>query len=106
MPKMLVKENGGEVSASIDETNRVRALLGLKPLEGTGRPILPPAAAVVPAPLELAAGRVAGPALPSGGALPAAAKGGVTCEGGLEGGPEAVMALKLHKYTESRPLWR
>ena len=28
----------GEVSASVDETNRVRALLGLKPLQGTAKP--------------------------------------------------------------------
>ena len=32
MPRMNVRESNGEVSASIEETNRVRALLGLKPL--------------------------------------------------------------------------
>mmetsp|Transcript_38009 Transcript_38009/g.119329 ORF Transcript_38009/g.119329 Transcript_38009/m.119329 type:complete len:97 (-) Transcript_38009:201-491(-) len=32
---MVVKEKGGEVSASVAETNRIRALLGLKPLAGT-----------------------------------------------------------------------
>jgi len=33
--EMVVKEKGGEVSASVAETNRIRALLGLKPLAGT-----------------------------------------------------------------------
>ena len=42
--KMMVKESGGEVSASVEETNRVRALLGMPPLSGTG----PPAAASAP----------------------------------------------------------
>ena len=32
LPEMNIKERNGEVSASIEETNRVRALLGLKPL--------------------------------------------------------------------------
>ena len=37
IPSMAVKETGSEVSASIEETNRVRAELGLKPLaEGKG----------------------------------------------------------------------
>jgi len=32
LPKMKTKEKGGVISASVDETNRIRALLGLKPL--------------------------------------------------------------------------
>eukprot|EP01083_Nonionella_stella_P186774 684777_1 len=41
MPKMTTKESNGEVSASITETNRVRALLGLKPLNVGCAPSVP-----------------------------------------------------------------
>lgn len=30
--KAVVSENNGEISCSVEETNRIRALLGLKPL--------------------------------------------------------------------------
>ncbi len=33
IPKAIVSEQNGEISCSIEETNRVRALLGLKPLK-------------------------------------------------------------------------
>lgn len=101
--------------ASVDETNRVRALLGLKPLQGTTNAVpLPPS---TPQPLEPAAGQVAGPMLPSTGApyalvADAASAPGVT-QGGRAGGSteagvgaEAVLALRLSRYTDARPQWR
>jgi hypothetical protein len=57
---MLTVENNGEISASVEETNRVRALLGLKPLRGVGA--LPKHA--VAQPLAPRLGTVAGPMLP------------------------------------------
>ena len=33
---MVVKDKGGQISASVEETNRVRAALGMAPLSGTG----------------------------------------------------------------------
>ena len=36
IPKMEVSDSGGEVSASVEETNRIRAALGLKPLKVEG----------------------------------------------------------------------
>ena len=35
--KALVTEENGEISCSIEETNRIRALLGLKPLNESGK---------------------------------------------------------------------
>jgi U4/U6.U5 tri-snRNP-associated protein 1 len=35
--KASVTENNGEISCSIEETNRIRALLGLKPLKVDSR---------------------------------------------------------------------
>lgn len=46
IPKMSVKDSGGEVSASIEETNRVRAKLGLKPLSDGAKASDPDAVAV------------------------------------------------------------
>lgn len=34
IPKAVVSESNGEISCSVEETNRIRALLGLKPLRG------------------------------------------------------------------------
>ena len=36
VPKMEVSDSGGEISASVEETNRIRAQLGLKPLADGG----------------------------------------------------------------------
>jgi U4/U6.U5 tri-snRNP-associated protein 1 len=36
IPKAVVTESNGEISCSVEETNRIRALLGLKPLRGVG----------------------------------------------------------------------
>ena len=33
LPKMEISTNGNEISASVEETNRIRSLLGLKPLQ-------------------------------------------------------------------------
>ena len=44
IPEATVSDKGGEVSASVGETNRVRALLGMKPLHGTAPALLPAAA--------------------------------------------------------------
>jgi len=109
----MVKDSNGEVSASVDETNRVRALLGLKPLRGTTNAV-PPRPPSTPQPLEPAAGQVAGPMLPSAGAPTArvadAASAPVVTQpaGGTEAGvgAEAVLALRLSRYTDARPQWR
>jgi len=49
IPEATVSDKGGEVSASVGETNRVRALLGMKPLHGTAPALLPAAASNMPA---------------------------------------------------------
>lgn len=36
IPKAAVNEENGEISCSVEETNRIRALLGLKPLKVAG----------------------------------------------------------------------
>ena len=57
IPEAMVSDKGGEVSASVEETNRVRALLGMKPLQGTAPASLTAAASSMPA--------NSGPQLPS-----------------------------------------
>jgi U4/U6.U5 tri-snRNP-associated protein 1 len=37
VPKAMVTEQNGEISCSVDETNRIRALLGMKPLNISGQ---------------------------------------------------------------------
>lgn len=37
VPKAIVTEDNGEISCSIEETNRIRTLLGLKPLKDTSQ---------------------------------------------------------------------
>ena len=111
---MTVHEAGGEVSASVAETNRIRAILGLKPLDGTGAQAPAPAVPagggggaagaqqdgkdvaeplsnfgpqLIPAPIP--------PASSSSSSAPATATGA-----------EAVLALTLDRYTAARPSWR
>mmetsp|Transcript_3185 Transcript_3185/g.11343 ORF Transcript_3185/g.11343 Transcript_3185/m.11343 type:complete len:101 (-) Transcript_3185:143-445(-) len=100
---MVVKEKGGEVSASVAETNRIRALLGLKPLAGTE-------AAAQPA--EAALDSSVGPQLPSGVAE-LSAPAGQPPRGKAKArkvdeaaGAAAVLALRLDRYTDARPSWK
>ena len=93
---MMVKEKNGEVSASVDETNRVRALLGLKPLQGTAKP-----AAAAAAPPTAPGVGVAGPAPPPPGAAAAASERlpKRPKEPAADVGPAAVLALDISKYS-------
>ena len=104
MPRMVVKESNGEVSASVEETNRIRAMLGLAPLKGTAAAAAPPPAPPPAAPEVPAGAMTAGPGLPPPGVRPAQAASAAPAA--AEGkGPAAVLALKLARYTDARPRW-
>ena len=94
---MVVKDKGGEVSASIDETNRIRAALGMAPLKGTAAPTADADAA------EPSDGPALGPTW-----QPAASAAAVAAPEADESGDgaEAVLALTLDRYTSARPKWR
>lgn len=103
---MAVTEAGGELSASVAETNRVRKLLGLAPLAGT--------AAAEGENTAEPDGRV-GPQLPMGGVAPkagavepgqAAKKRAGSGGQRLGEGADAVLALTLGHFTSARPIWR
>lgn len=95
---MIVSQSNGEISATVEETNRVRAMLGLKPLKGTH-----PATSAAPA-------APAAPAVPHAG--PGAFGPSVDREALSRapppkqiGGKEALLGITLSRYTEARPLW-
>ena len=106
-----VSDKGGEVSASVDETNRVRALLGMKPLQGSGAP--PAASADEPMPISADDGPLLGPAMPAAAAAAAAAAAEVAAETSKAqraapdeaAGAKEVMALELSRYTSARCKW-
>ena len=115
IPQMLTVENNGEISASVEETNRVRALLGLKPLRGVEA--LPKHADTHPLAPRL--GTVAGPMLPPVGVGPASSSSSSSAAtadapaasqaakvADATKGPDAVLALTLGRYTDVRPIWR
>ena len=94
-PRMVVKDKNGEISASVAETNRVRAALGLKPLkQGTEAPAVPaPNRASSPPEVQLAAcGPSLHPEVPKAGTL-------------TSHGPDIVMAVSLSRYTKFNPTW-
>ena len=116
-PEMLVKEKNGEVSASVEETNRVRALLGMAPLKVPGATTSAhpeysgrresEAVAAQSEPTSLI-----GPALP-----PPTASDGTSSQPSQHrtseveqpskpSGKDAVLALKLERYTSARTIWR
>ena len=116
-PRMLVKEKNGEVSASVEETNRVRALLGMAPLKVPGATTSAhpeysgrresEAVAAQSEPTSLI-----GPALP-----PPTASDGTSSQPSQHrtseveqpskpSGKDAVLALKLERYTSARTIWR
>ena len=101
---MQVKESGGEVSASVEETNRIRAALGLAPLKGT----------IAAAPTA-GAGDALGDAPGIGPAwtpaVHAAAESHVGAavsedDGSAQDGAGAVLGLELDRYTRARPKWK
>ena len=114
---MEVKEAGGEVSASVAETNRVRALLGLAPLKGT---VAAPAAPAAPAASDKRTEAAAAPTDGGGGSLatlgPSLPQRGVGPPSGMADAPQAVapkadprqavLGLTLDRYTKERPVWR
>ena len=110
---MLVSEKNGEVSASVEETNRVRALLGLKPLQGTDKrgPVPPKPAPTVPEPPPARApGQVeVGPALPAmplSQAAPAPAEAKQLAASKAAAGKQAVLQLELSRYAKGDVAWR
>ena len=108
---MLVKEKGGEISASVAETNRIRLSLGLKPLAGTDAAKAAAAAEAEGAAIDSSMG----PQLPqkqksaaeeeesgnTGGAGKKTAKG----PRDEKEGAEEVLAISLEKYTKATPVW-
>ncbi len=101
--------------ASVEETNRVRALLGMAPLKGTRAP---PAAAAPSVPAA-ADGPIMGPTPLSAAQAQAHAAGATSAAPGTapgssqpsrtsdpSKGPEAVLATTLDRYTDARPVWR
>uniref|UniRef100_A0A7S0LRS0 Uncharacterized protein n=1 Tax=Coccolithus braarudii TaxID=221442 RepID=A0A7S0LRS0_9EUKA len=84
--QMVVKDAGGEISASIDETNRIRMALGMAPLKGSA----PPQAA---ADEEAADGPAAGPMLPPQSASRDGFESATHCSG-----PRPGMVFKLGPY--------
>ena len=98
------------MSASISETNRVRALLGMKPLQGSGAPPAP--SADEPMPISADDGPLLGPAMPAGAAAAAAvAEAAAETSKAKRAAPDEaagakeVMALELSKYTSARCKW-
>ena len=100
---MQVKESGGEVSASVEETNRIRAALGLAPLKGTSA-----AAPTAVAGDALGDAPGIGPAWTP--AVHAAAEShvgaAVSEDGSAQDGAGAVLGLELDRYTRARPKWK
>ena len=105
MIPMAVIEVNGEVSASVEETNRVRAALGMKPLRsGAATP-----SAQSSAPVSIAAPDAypkVGPTLPDimAKSVPLA-DDRRSLKQVTGGGEEAVLALSLDRYTRDRPTW-
>lgn len=94
--------------ASIEETNRIRALLGLKPLAGTTAPAA--AADDGPPPVTAADGPLLGPEIPAAAAAAAAdaaaqASRAQRAAPDESAGAKEVMALELSRYTSARPRW-
>ena len=115
VPKMMVSDKNGEVSASVEETNRVRALLGLKPLQvkggggggGGAAAAADAAVAAAPPPAPPSGATILGPTLPASGAAPKpSASGKELKQQEAARGPEAVLAVSLSRYTKERPEWR
>ena len=103
-----VSDKGGEVSASIGETNRVRALLGMKPLQGSGA--APAPSAGEPLPISAEDGPLLGPEIPAAAAAAAAEAAAETSRVQRAAPDEAaaakeVIALELSKYTSARCKW-
>ena len=102
----MVKDKGGEISCSIEETNRIRAELGLKPLAGTSAPAPAPDE---PPPVGADDGPVLGPSIPDQGTVPppadAPSKRPRPERPDEAEGAKQVMTLTLDRWTKERPKW-
>lgn len=114
LPLLELRVDPFPMQASIEETNRVRASLGLKPLAGTSTaPALAPAGTGT---TSSAINSSVGPQLPSTGGGPASetrdmSKGhtrGGTSRPKLDEARAAaeVRAISLKRYTKARPVWK